>query len=236
MNNTSINNKHELNKTRLVEIIGPAGAGKTTLFNMLKEYKDKFFLSNFPNVRSILNFPFFLYFGLQLIPILFRLNKATKLQLSRQEFVWMTILYGWPIAIRKDINRRSQVIVLEQGPVYLMAELMEFGPSILRAEGSELFWQVLYRRWALTLNRIVWLDTTDINLLERIRTRDKAHILKNESDSNAYDLLARYRKAFDYIISKLESNSSELQILRFDTSKLQPDEIVDCLFSELRFS
>lgn len=233
MNIASINNGLDHKKTRVVEIIGPAGAGKTTFCNLLNLHRNNVHLLNFPNIRKLSDTPFFIYYGLKLVPTLFNLNRSTSRQFNRQEFVWMAILSGWPFVIQRKLKLKSQLIVLDQGPVYLMSELREFGPEYLRSKNAEKLWQKITYQWAITLDMVVWLDTSDDCLLERIRTRDKEHVLKNQSVAKAYEFLSRYRRAFDFIISSLLNISNNLKVLRFDTSLQQSSEIADHLFSEL---
>ena len=56
----------------MVEIVGPAGAGKTTLYQALDRHPEFIRLENFPDVRKVADAPFFILNGLQLIPSLLR--------------------------------------------------------------------------------------------------------------------------------------------------------------------
>jgi hypothetical protein len=221
---------------RVVEIIGPAGAGKTTLYKALSNYPEKIRLESFPDVRKATDAPFFIRNGLRLIPELFRLCGLFNPQLSRREFAWMSILYGWPAILQNHIQQNPQVIVLDQGPVYLFAEMREFGPEYLKAEKAGNFWNKISCRWATTLDMIVWLDAADNTLLERIRNRTKEHAIKGKPSAIAVEFLDRYRGAFDTIISKLQTNANGLRILRLDTGRGRPGEIVDRLLVELGIS
>ena len=232
MNSAVVIDGHRQNIPRLVEIIGPAGAGKTTLCQTLNNYQEQIQLRDFPNVRKVGDVPFFIRYGLGLVPILLRLYQRTSRQIRRQEFAWMSILMGWPYILQKKARKGNKVIVLDQGPVYLMAEMKEFGPEYLRNQKAEKLWQSLYNRWAKTLDMIVWLDAADTNLLERIRTRDQEHIVKNEGATTVFEFLGRYRRAYAEILSMLEANTSSLRVLRFDTSRQQPEEIADRLLLE----
>jgi hypothetical protein len=232
MNNAWNAGDHRRKLPRVVEIIGPAGAGKTTLYKALSNYPEQIRLSNFPNVKRAADAPFFIRYGLQLVPSLFRLYRRTSRQLSRREFAWLTILNGWPFVLQSEVEKSSQVIVLDQGPVFLLTEMREFGPEYLKRNEAEKLWKKLYCRWAATLDMIVWLDAADIYLLERIRTRDQGHVVKNEAAPIVFEFLERYRRAYDYTLSKLGTNASGPRVLRFDTSKQQPGEIVDRLLAK----
>lgn len=167
-------------RPHIVEIIGPAGAGKTTLYNALSRYPSQIHLSDFPNVRSPKDAPFFIRYGLQVLPKLISLPAHDSRPITRRELAWMTILKGWPVSLQRELKKSQHTIVLDQGPVYLTVELKEFGPALLRTPDAEKLWQQYYCRWASTLDMIVWLDTSNETLLERIRTRKQDHIVKNE--------------------------------------------------------
>ena len=210
-----------MNKTvpRIVEIVGSAGAGKTTLSHALSQCNESIHLSNFPDVRRISDAPFFIWNGIQIS------HSAPKSVPAQQEedfpgveFAWLSILYGWPAVLQEEL-KKNKLIILDQGPVYLLTEIAEFGPKYLSGKKAEGLMQELYLRWADKLDLIIWLDAANTNLLKRIRTRDKEHVIKNESDEDTSMFLDRYRKAYERTISKLSANHFGLKVIRFDTSQ-----------------
>jgi len=220
-------------KPRVVEIIGVAGAGKTTLSRALGGYPELFRLCYYPRINRITDAPFFIFYGLRLFPSLFRLYQRPSRRLSTREFAWLAILYGWPYILQRDIKNAQQVMVMDQGPVYLLAEIREFGPEYLKSEAAEKFWQEIYCRWAATLDLIVWLDTEDAYLMERIQTRAKGHVVKHKQTPIVLDFLERFRKAYKEVVSTLGECEHGPSILRYDTGELQPGDIVNRLLAEL---
>jgi deoxyadenosine/deoxycytidine kinase len=128
--------------------------------------------------------------------------------------------------------KENNIIILDQGPVYLLTETSEFGPDFLKRQNAEDFWRGLYSRWADILDMIIWLDAEDTDLLKRIRNRDKEHVVKTESVDTTFEFLARYRKAYERTISNLSVNHHGLKVFRFDTSQQTPDEIAKTLIFE----
>ncbi len=216
---------------RVMEIVGPAGVGKSTLREILTRRSQTFHTGNFPDVRMFANAPFFLSNGLPLLGETLRLRRPDSGSLHRREFAWLTILRGWPRVLQKE-SHDHQVIVLDQGPIYLLAELREFGPQSLRTQAAETMWQGIFQRWTNVLDLVIWLDATDADLMLRIRKRDKGHIVKKESDETTLTFLTRYRKAYEQIIARLADQSSNLKILRFDTSQKSAEEVASQLLQE----
>jgi hypothetical protein len=220
-------------KAQVVEITGPAGAGKTTLYQALDRYTEFIRLGNFPDVRNASDAPFFILNGMRLIPSLVPLYRFNSRQLTRREFAWMTILYGWPALLGRESNDGAKAIILDQGPIYLLAEMQLYGPDYLLQRAAKELWQNLYDRWSSTLNRVVWLDADNDILLDRIRNRRQEHIVKREAAAVIYQFLDRYRAAYEFLFSMLTAKKHELRILRFDTGRQQPQDLVNQLFSEL---
>lgn len=221
-------------KARVVEVVGAAGAGKSTLCQALGEYPNLFRLDNFPDVRRLENAPFYLRNGLKLIPKLQRLDRSGSRQLSRREFAWLTILHGWPALFRQAGNDGA-VIILDQGPIYLMAELLLFGPEYLGKDAAEFLWQDLYKQWCDIITMVVWLDAPDEILFDRIRTRQQDHIVKNESLPVVFGFLERYRRQYEVIMAGLASQASRPKVIRFDTGSLSTQAIARQLPVELNF-
>jgi shikimate kinase len=224
------------NRPRIVEIIGAAGAGKTTLYNALSRYPSHIRLSDFPNVRSLKDAPFFIRYGLQILPKLIGLPAHDSRPITRREFAWMTILKGWAGLLQRDIKNCPHTIVLDQGPVYLTVELKEFGPALLRTPTAEKLWQEHYCRWASTLDMIVWLDASNETLLERIRMREQDHIVKNESATRMVEFLENFRQAYERTVSVLIEKNPGLRILKFDTGEQETEEMVSQLMTGLGYS
>ena len=216
---------------RIVEIVGPAGAGKTTLCQALNHSSAFIQLSNFPNIRQISAAPFFFGNGFQVFARFLNFPLTFTQKINRREFAWLSILNGWPAVLEKEL-RSNKIIILDQGPIYLLTEIREFGSDYLRQGKADILWQDLYSRWSDTLNLIVWLDAEDTDLLKRIRSRDKDHIIKNESMESTFEFLARYRSAYEVTLSSLEKVHADLKILRFNTSSMPPQEIADQLLLE----
>jgi shikimate kinase len=216
----------------IVEIVGLAGAGKTALSHAMTRMDAHVHLGRFPDVRKISNAPFFLWNGLQTSLALPHPRDNQTRKLTRREFAWMCILRGWPKRLTKSWDS-DELIILDQGPVYLLTELCEFGPEYLKINVAEEYWSSLCTRWAQTLDAIIWLDGRDEDLMARIRHRDKEHIVKRETDEATIAFLERYRRAYAHLILKLTMAHPDLPIFRFNSSQFSPEQIAANLLLEL---
>lgn len=146
---------------RVVEIVGPAGAGKTSLCQAMVQSSNGFREGHFPDVRQLGAVPFFVWNGLQLLPRILSLTMRGGRQLSRRRFAWLCILNGWPAVLLREVKTHGKVIVLDQGPVFLLTEICELAPPSSSANSAHKMWRPLYSRWASVLDAVVWLDTND---------------------------------------------------------------------------
>ena len=214
-------------KTRVVEIIGPAGAGKSTLCQLLAQSSDHLQLQNFPDVRNIKDAPFFIANGLQLTPSLLRLYRPGSRHLNRREFAWLAILKGWSSLLRQEPHNDGKMVILDQGPVYLLAEMRLFGPDYLRQKRAEQFWQDFYRRWGETLYMVISLDAEDSILMDRIRNRQQEHVVKDQPESVVYEFLQKYRTEYESLLSNFTSLNNGFKVFQYDTGNQRPNEIAE---------
>jgi deoxyadenosine/deoxycytidine kinase len=233
MNYISSNSGSVFSKTKIIEIVGPAGAGKTTLYQALGCHTDRIRLENFPDVHKWADVPFYILNGIQLISSLICLPRSNSRQLTRREFAWMSILYGWSALLRKQSKESNKAIILDQGPIYLLAEMRLFGPEYLRQSSTDSLWQDFYQRWKTTLDMVVLLDAANDVLLERIRNRKQELIVKDQPVAVVYDYLNHYRAEYAFLLSTLAARNADLKILRFDAGLLRPEDILNRFLSEL---
>jgi deoxyadenosine/deoxycytidine kinase len=108
----------------------------------------------------------------------------------------------------------------------MLAELLRFGPQTLTGPAADDWWQETCKKWAHSLDVVVCLDTEDAILVERIRSREKKHGVKENSDQWAREFLARYRAAQEKVLAALNIGTKSPKISHFDTSKLSLAETI----------
>jgi thymidylate kinase len=201
----------------VVEIVGPAGAGKSTVFEGLlrgnENVEPKPILAR-PPYRSLL--ARHLASALATLVRLRLIGRRT----TRAQVVMMAYLRALPRAIDERGTGRNRFVVFDQGPVYFLTR-----PSIQHGRLAA-WWDRSVEIWRHRLDAVVWLDAPDTVLLERINSRSKWHVLKGQPEQEARDVLVKSRAVYEKVLERLDANGDGPLILRFDTSRRSADEIV----------
>jgi adenylate kinase family enzyme len=214
----------------VVELVGPAGAGKTTLAKTLVQRNNRIHACTPPYFRRIENLPFFVKSTLLFLPAFIHLlYDSHGRRLTPREIVWLVTLTGWHHWFGRRSFTDNKIVILDQGPVFMLADLYGFGSQDLMNKKVRNWWNSLFKQWADTLDMVIWLDATDQILMERIRSRDKWHLVKDRSDAEMVKFLGDYRESFNKVLSLLVANRAELKVIRFDTEQESLDSVVDKL-------
>lgn len=209
----------------IVEFVGVAGAGKTTLAQYLSERDVNIQRCLHPNVRSLQDFPFFLKNFLRLGHRFFSLHKRRH-WVSLREFAWLAVLRGWPETLRKQ-SSAQKVLILDQGPIFLTAELHHFEPQRLQSSIDDTWWREIYRRWSLTLDWIIYLDAEDSALYRRVQRREKEHEIKYWQEDEAVSFLQHHRAVYEQAVLLFSGRGDGPKVLRIHTGQNSPD-VISC--------
>lgn len=217
-----------------VELAGPAGSGKSTLTKALSECDTNIQIGAYPYTRDVRNLPFFLHNAIPLIPIFISLHRhGLNRKLTRGQQVTMIILQGWPWLLRQTCRADGNIVILDQGPVHMLSDLLRFGPNNLRQIASS-WWDRTCQEWGNLLHVVVCLDAPDAVLLDRVRHREKDHGLKHGTDLQAIQFLDRCRKTQDSTLACMQRNSHGPTVVCFNTSEISLADIVQSTFTLLR--
>jgi len=209
--------------SRVVELAGPAGAGKSSVFARLVARVDNV------EVTPVLRTRQYAYVLATNVPAVFAtLARHGAIRgLTPQKIRSMLYLRALPGLIERRPVSKGNVLVFDQGPLYLLSE------ALLRDDRLNAWRKATLETWSSHLDVIVWLDAPDTVLAERIDARGKWHRLKGEHLEATIDVLAEARDAYEAMISTLEERADGPAILRFDTSRMSPDDVVDSLLARV---
>jgi adenylate kinase family enzyme len=215
-----------------VEVVGSSGVGKSTLLQTLcrnnRQIQPGIHLSRFQTLPQWIDS---LMFGLTTY---FNYEQSTR-WFTRTELRSMVYLDAWYRTLEQPIPNQPRAIVWDQGPIYRLAMLQEFGPEMTHSSSYETWWNAQLKKWGAKLDLLVWLDAPDKILIERVYNRNQFHEIKSKSSEEGYEFLRRYRKTAGRIIEHL-SNNQGLQVLRYDTSASSSTQIAERVLDRLKLN
>jgi hypothetical protein len=215
-------------KPLVVELVGPPGAGKTSLAEILLKRDSKIRVEVAPYFRRIRHIPFFARSLLLLLPTLLQLYHNREDEwLTPRDIALMTILTGWPHVLERPVSGNDSIVVLEEGAICLLAKLHGFGSNLIRSEIAEEWWNHMYQEWAKTLDVVIRLDTPVTTLVGRVRVREKQYEFKEMSDEEAFKYLTLIRRAQEHVLSALTAEARGPRTLVFNTVEKSSEQICD---------
>ena len=213
----------------IVELVGPAGAGKTTLAEGVSA-TDRTVLSGL----SLWGLPRrdLMRSAMSLAPtIAASALGGSKSRLRGGEIAQMIRLGALRRAVWREAQRH-RVLLLDEGPVFALSWLDVF----FSRNGDRV--PAAWRRrvvsdWSMLLDVVVFIDASDVTLAERIRTREKPHMVKDRSDAEIYGFSAGFRKAFDRVIAEF-AKAGHVMVDALNTDRVPVEQSASRLLSRLK--
>lgn len=210
----------------VAELVGPAAAGKTSLLRLLSERDPSLLAGVRPSVGA------HLVSAAALLPTFLRLQRSSREWLLN-EMKRLTYLRSLHRTLARANGQGDSAIVLDEGPVYMLARLGVYGGGRVEAPGFGHWWRGAFDQWARTLDLIVCLDAPDAVLISRLRTRRQRHRLQTVPDAVIESFLESYRGEYARVISALRS-AAPVRVLEFRTDREPPAGMADRILSALR--
>jgi hypothetical protein len=204
--------------TRVVELAGPAGAGKTTAVRALSAQPDGTRVglqAGRPRTAAALA---------RVTPLLLERVAAGRWW-SAPELRSIGYLGAWRGAVSR--LETDELVLLDHGPVFRLAMLLVDAPPV---GGSRLerWWQSRAREWAGLLEAVVCLDASDEVLIGRIEERPRSHRVRGADRADAEAFLKSYREAFAAVLDAVETAGT--RVFRVDTAG-DPGSVADAIRS-----
>jgi nicotinamide riboside kinase len=211
----------------VVELVGPAGAGKTTLAHGVSAadatVRSGLSLWGLPRRRLLRS-------ALALVPTIVGAG-INRTPLRAGEVAQM-IRLGALRSVVEDEASRHRVIILDEGPVFALSWLeVFFSRNGDRVPAS---WRRrVIAEWATLLDVVVFIDASDITLASRIRTREKDHMVKDLPDEEIFGFSAGFRRAFERAVGEL-SEAGHIVVDSLKTDAGPVDENTGHLMAKLQ--
>ncbi|HLO14160.1 MAG TPA: hypothetical protein VK206_04985 [Anaerolineales bacterium] len=209
----------------IVELVGLAGAGKTTLSKALSQRDERIHISGDLKLRNAGHLSVFLSQLPSLLPILLSRGQSGR-WFTWDEVKTLVYLQAWPGVLRRTTSMHDQVILLDQGPIFKLATLDAFGPERRNDPRFERWWRSMLEQWACTLDLVIWLNAPADILVERINTREKGHKIKGQQDLEAHQFLSQYQSSYEHTLRVLAARERTTMV-PIDTSQRKIDQVVE---------
>lgn len=214
--------------SRIVELVGVAGAGKTTLAHALSVNNPRIILCDHPYFRNVSDFPFFTWNALLMAPIFLHLFATSGIKsITPREMAWMVILNGWHHRLQRQGSKDSSIILLDQGPIAILAELYVFHQSVFQNQAVKKWCDRILTVWSHSLDILICLDAPDAVLIKRVRNRNRWHQIKDLSDLEAIDLTMGFRTINNCLVSNMTDDVHGPIKIDFDTEKESINQITE---------
>lgn len=211
----------------IIELIGLAGSGKSSLADMLTNHHSNIRKGFPPSYYDAENIPFFVRNAVTVLPGFISSFFDKKIKFSRwHHLIYNVLINGWPQILRQEALDHASALLLDQGPIYMMTFEIMFGFGMNRSNSAVKFWKRAYHHWAETLDIVVWLDASTELLIERVRARKKWHGIKKSDDIDAFTYMDTCRQTYSSVVSQLITHSPGLKLIKVDTGNNNLDECV----------
>jgi shikimate kinase len=206
----------------VVELVGAWGAGKSSLVRSLVRRDES--VRAAPPVWSLPK-PLLALGGLQTSAILIRaLGGGGRLHWheSRQLVRLRALCHNLELLRKKG----NQVVVVEDGPALILSWLRAAAHRSATNGGMAPWWNSAVRRWAKTVDVVVFLDAPDRVLSQRVLARPQSNPFKDRPETELAEVLERSRAAYGEVLSDLGALDGP-PVLPFRTDEQSVAEITE---------
>ena len=211
----------------IVEVMGPAAAGKTSVVRALSA-SDPRITPGIPVPRWRW-FPHLIGRLVPLIPVWMTRYPGDR-WFTWNEMKSVAFLNAWLGSIDRS-GHGPRITVLDHGPVYRLARLREFGPTIARSERFERWRRALLDTWLNLIDLVVVLDAPDEVLLRRVDARGHWWLSADRTQEEKRDFYTRYREAFEEALATPVEDPP--RVLRVRSDEADPERIADRILATL---
>lgn len=210
----------------MIEVVGPAGAGKTSLVSALGRLHPAWRVRPRPGrLAHVLG-------GVARLPLYARLQRGARRSVWKEmkRVVYLD-------SLRREAGRwagAGGVVVFDEGPLYMMARLRQYGGSLVDHPALAAWWRGTLDWWAGALAMVVRLDAPDEELRRRVRARPRQHRLQQFTDDGADAFLQSYRSIYLDLLDELRRRAPAMVVLECRTDGKEKGAVVEQVENGLR--
>lgn len=218
-----------IGKLPIIELLGVAGAGKTTLRRMLMEKSNRIKFVVPPAKRHYL-LPVVKKTAIWLPNYIAHFRKGRWF--GWEELKLIEYVETWIPHLHKQVIAAQSRVLLDPGSVYWLTALRYFGPEFTKGEEFEQWWNKMLLHWADVLEMIVWIDAPEDILYDRVLARNDWHEAKKQTHDEALKIFRLLREGYEETVRAMEIQGGP-KIIRFRSDKSPPEEILHGVLSNL---
>jgi shikimate kinase len=213
----------------IVELVGPAGAGKTALLRAISA-RDSSVRSGL-RIERLQFLPLILWHALALAPAAIDLfaDGTRSWWPGMRQLVRLRTLHP---ALAREAKSGNRAIILDEGPLFSLTRLSIFQKADVGHGALAREWRAELARWTTELDVVVWLDAPDHVLSERIRSRDKDHMVKDATEQEVTEFLGRYRSAYEGLLDRVRA-AGRVRVVKIQTHENTTDHIAEIILAAL---
>ena len=214
----------------IVELVGVAGAGKTTVLNAIRQ-RDQTVRPwrRFERLRSL---PMSIRHMVALAPTAFELLRQSPRSCwpCTKHLLRLRTLHTM---LARETSTTHRAIMLDEGPVYSMCRLRLLQKASLGNSHLLRGWRTTLAQWPGSLDVVIWLDAPDAVLMQRIRSRAKAHDVKQGTDREVLEFLERWRCTYREILAQLPA-ASPVKLVEVNTAGESADQAASSVLAVVK--
>ena len=207
----------------IIEMVGVAGVGKSTVCEVLFQRNAR--IQAAPRPSKAIYLPFLSQFVSRWLPIYLGKYRHSR-WFTLNEVRLMVYLATWLPYLRRVSFDKDITVALDPGSVHMLSALRELGPEITQSPRYQRWWNEALFQWAGALDALIWLDSPDELLLERIYGRDQWHEALTQPRKQVLERFARLRMGHERVVAAMTACSST-KVLRFRTDQISPEQVAD---------
>jgi shikimate kinase len=212
----------------VVELVGAWGAGKSSLVRSLVQRDGS--VRAAPHAWSLPK-ALLAIGGLEVLAAVIRILGSGERLYWREsrQLIRLRALYHNLELLRR---RGSRVVVVEDGPALFLSWLRAAARRSASNGDMAPWWHSMVRRWAKTVDVVVFLDAPDSVLTKRVLARPQSNPFKDRPEGELAEALERSRAAYGEVLSDLGALEGP-PVLAFRTDQQSVAEITEHLLLTL---